>query len=159
MGSGESSASSQPAVQAKKKPGKPKNKRKRKQRKGVKKMKNSETKNIPKNYGKQIIKFALHNPSLLQSQCLSGDKGMEHLMGYLREKKRSMNKISDLRELWEDGQYGRVLRVVSMHFLRTRCHAWIYNSRVEDRWNPLKYRPRIIQGVQQPAHFIYLKEY
>ena len=84
---------------------------------------------------------------------------MEDFINHLKLKKKSMNKISDLRNLWTDEVYGKVMRVISIHFLRVRCLEWIYNSRIEDRCNPLKYRSRIMQGVKEPQDFVYLKEY
>lgn len=64
--------------------------------------------------------------------------------------KKKMNRIIDLKNLWTEHKYAEPVRIISEHFLRKYSYAWIFNSRIEDIKNPIKYRHRIIEGVHKP---------
>lgn len=64
----------------------------------------SETKNIPKNYGKQIIKFIKKEKKLTQKVLthLGSKWTYEKLNQELKIKKKTLRKIPDLKKLWVD---------------------------------------------------------
>lgn len=73
-----------------------------KKRSGSKKIKN-ETKNIPKNYGKAIISFIEKNERLVRRVLNSAETNdYAGFMSTIRQKKRKVNSIADLRSLWVD---------------------------------------------------------
>jgi hypothetical protein len=71
----------------------------------------------------------------------------------LKNKKKGLNRIEDLRQLWLDNPFSKEVRVMTQIFLRKHCLPWIFNSRIENLKHPIKYRYRIIEGVQKPEEF------
>ena len=65
---------------------------------------NSDSKNIPKNYGKAIIKFVHEERDYIERLLININSafGYEEISNYLVSKKKSMSKIVDLRSLWID---------------------------------------------------------
>jgi hypothetical protein len=121
----------------------------------------SETKNIPKNYGKQIIKFIKKDHTLTERalSSLGSLYSYDQLTNELKKKKKSINKISDLQKLWQGEKFSREFRVLTGVFLRKYCLPWVFNSRIKNIKYPIKYRYRIIEGVEKPEEFIYLKNF
>lgn len=64
-------------------------------------IKNS-TKNIPKNFGKAIITFVELHPNLIGNALKEDRVPYIDFVTALKEKKRGINSISDLRSLWLD---------------------------------------------------------
>lgn len=58
-----------------------------------------------------------------------------------------MSRISDLKKLWTNEKYGVPIRILSEYFLRKRSLPWIFNSRIENKYAPLKYKIKIREGV------------
>ena len=82
---------------------------------------------------------------------------MEGFFHYLKTRQTLTQKISDLRDIWAHESYGKVLRMISMHFLRAHSYSWIFNSRLEEKMNHLKYKHRLMEGVTKPKEFLYIK--
>ena len=87
------------ASQKNKGKGRRKNQRKTKKQR---KQPESETKNIPKNYGKQIIKFIKTEKKLTQEalKIIGSKVSYEKLIQELKLKKKTLRNIPDLRNLW-----------------------------------------------------------
>jgi hypothetical protein len=83
----------------------------------------------------------------------------EQLTSELKKKKKSINKISDLQKLWLNEKFSKEFRVLTGIFLRKYCLSWVFNSRIKNIKYPIKYRCRIIEGVQKPEEFNFLKNF
>ena len=73
-----------------------------------------------------------------------------------------MTKIEDLKNMWVDNAeniYSYPLRVITENFLRKHALSWIFNSRIEDKKAPIKYRMKLREGVRNPENFANLKSY
>lgn len=68
---------------------------------------NSETKNISKNYGKQVIKFIKKERKLVRRvlKSIGSPHKVEQINIELRGKKNDLNRIEDLRSLWLEGPF------------------------------------------------------
>lgn len=75
-------------------------------------MLSNDTKNIPKNFGKAIISFIQKNQQLV-GRCLERYHiEMGSLLLELKQRKKSLHSIRELRSLWidEDFQYAKAFR-------------------------------------------------
>ncbi len=72
-----------------------------------------------------------------------------------------MFSVSDLRKLWleEHHKHAKIMRIFSMNFLRKHSYEYIFNSRIKMYDRNLKYRHKIIEGVQNPESFNMLKDF
>ena len=72
-----------------------------------------------------------------------------------------MFSVSDLRKLWLDdhNKHAKIMRIFSMNFLRKHSCEYIFNSRIKMYDRNLKYRHKIIEGVQNPQGFNMLKDF
>lgn len=61
-----------------------------------------------------------------------------------------MSKMEDLRGLWSDSKFGKVMRIVSENFFRKHSYNWIFNSRIQDFKSTLKYKARLEQFLSEP---------
>lgn len=122
---------------------------------------NSETKNIPKNYGKQLIAFIKKERNLTKRvlESLGSNHTPEQLNFDLKRKKRGLNRIADLRKIWSEGVFSKEVRILTEVFLKKHSLQWIFNSRLENLKFPIKYRRRMLDGVKNPVDFFYLKDY
>jgi len=53
----------------------------------------------------------------------------------------------------------RCLRIYSHYFLRKHYLPYIFNSRVKDYRLHIKYRKKILEGIENPERFTCIKEY
>ena len=126
---------------------------------GSKKIKN-ETKNIPKNYGKAIISFIERNEKLVRRVLNTTDSNdYNAFMNTIRQKKRKVNSIADLRSLWvdEENPFGKATRILSGIFLKRHSLSYIFNSRVTNFQGHIKYRYRLIEALREPKQFTSIK--
>lgn len=72
----------------------------------------------------------------------------EKLISEIKKKKKTINKISDLRKIWMSFDFSKQIRTLTGLFLRKYSLAWIFNSRIENIKNPIKYRYKIEEGVR-----------
>ena len=81
-----------------------------------------------------------------------------NLNGELQKRKKNMNKIRDLKELWlPKTKYGREIRTISCVFLRKYGFSWVFNSRITDFQSHLKYRSILLRFISKPESFLTLK--
>ena len=124
-----------------------------------KKIKN-ETKNIPKNYGKAIISFIERNEKLVRRVLHIADTNdYNSFMNTIRQKKRKVNSIADLRSLWvdEENPFAKTTRILSGIFLKRHSLSYIFNSRVTNFQGHIKYRYRLIEALREPKQFTSIK--
>jgi hypothetical protein len=85
---------------------------------------------------------------------------MEFMM-VMKEFKRKMNTIHDLREMWsEDAKEDKIkkyIRILSYHFMRIKCLPYIFNSRIKNYGTHIKYRKKIMEGIADPEKFTKIK--
>lgn len=119
-----------------------------------------ETKNIPKNFGKQLIKFVKKNRRYIEEMLdgMGSDVCYKEFNLELQTKKKKMNKIVHLQQLWLDKTiFGREMRIISYDFLRKFAYKWIFNSRIENYRYHLKYRSILMKVIKKPDQFVFLK--
>jgi hypothetical protein len=116
----------------------------------------NETKNIPKNFGKGIISFVEHSRAKLTPLVRRYGLSYDGLVAELRELKRSINTIAELRALWT-GEKGACLRVISNLFFRQYALEYIFNSRISSYASHIKYRSSLWQALKQPDTFNHIK--
>ena len=112
----------------------------------------NETKNIPKNFGKAIITFVEQHPVVVGRALQSRDISYEKFLSSLKEKKKWINSIADLRNLWLDDNfvYAKEMRVLSQYFLKRGALNYIFKSRISNHKGHIKYRKRMIQVLEHP---------
>lgn len=119
----------------------------------------NETKNIPKNFGKAIIIFIEKNPELLNEILEMHGVNHQSLMGRLKNLKKKINTIADLRNLWASEPESKCLRIISNLFLRKHSLHYIYNSRIKTRLCHSKYKRRLQEAIVDPFEFNHIKDY
>ncbi len=121
----------------------------------------SESKNIPKNYGKAIITFIRKNEDF--TRRVLARLGMEYsaFMRNLRGLRSNLNTISQLRAIWmeEENEFAKAYRILSIEYLRKHSLEYIFNSRVENFYKHIKYRYKVIESVSDPMAFTCMKEF
>jgi hypothetical protein len=74
--------------------------------------------------------------------------------------KRKLKSIQQLKSLWlEENPFCKAYRIISIEYLRRHSLKYIFNSRVENFGNHIKYRYRIIESVGDPKNFTVMKEF
>lgn len=126
------------------------------------KMKN-DTKNIPKNYGKAILTHIQKNTYTVKKILAHEGVSFAEFMSQVRKNKTRINSIADLRKMWGEGDYDnkmkKCFRMLSHDFMRRHCLMYIFNSRVKNFGTHIKYRRKIISGIEKPSDFTNIKEY
>lgn len=112
----------------------------------------SESKNIPKNYGKAILNFIRRNEQLAISLLEYLKIDYNEFINSLRRLRGKLNTISELRSLWinSENKFAKAYRILSAEYLRKHSLSYIFNSRVENFHKHIKYRYKIIQSVEHP---------
>lgn len=80
-------------------------------------------------------------------------------MNTIRQKKRKVNSIADLRSLWvdEENAFAKATRILSGIFLKRHSLSYIFNSRVTNFQGHIKYRYRLIEALREPKQFTSIK--
>ncbi len=81
------------------------------------------------------------------------------LLEDLRKKKKSINTIADLRNLWSKYKYAKCMRVITSVFLRKHALSYIFDSRICTYSSHIKYRQRLCEAVESPEEFKHIKDY
>ena len=76
----------------------------------------------------------------------------------VRQEKKSMKSIANLRDLWTDMTFGKAFRILSSMFFRKHCLAYIFNSKVNNVEAHLKYRNSLRKGLTKPDGFDHIKD-
>jgi len=76
----------------------------------------------------------------------------EEFISILKEKKKSLNSIAELRNLWTDSNfcYAREMRTLSIYFLKKASLSYIFGSRISHHEGHIKYRRRLIEAIKNP---------
>jgi hypothetical protein len=127
-------------------------------RREERKLKN-ETKNIPKNFGKGIISFISKNERKVKALLVAERIPFGDFMARMREEKRIINTIADLRRLWTDPVLGKCMRTISNLFFRKHAMHYIFNSRISNYSSHIKYRQSLWQALKNPTAFNHIKEF
>lgn len=77
----------------------------------------------------------------------------------MKERKRTINTIADLRNLWIDYKYAKEMRLLSNLFLRKYSLNYIFNSRICNYGSHIKYRYRLCEAIKEPKAFKHIKDY
>ena len=122
----------------------------------------NDTKNIPKNYGKAILTFIQKSP---KSRKLAAEMGIPFpdFMMLVRRTKKKVNSIEGLRKMWGSEnlqhQIRKCIRILSYDFMRKHCLRYIFHSKVRNYGTHIKYRKRLIEGIENPVAFHHIKDY
>lgn len=123
------------------------------------KKKQTETKNMVKNYAKAIFSY-IHKHRERRLRVLDFlQLSDEDFMQVYNAHKGRIHSISDLRSLWTDegNAFHKAFRILSCQYLRKHCLSRTFNSRVENYFIHLKYRHRLLDGLKTPSEFTALK--
>ena len=107
----------------------------------------NETKNIPKNYGKAIITFIEKYREEFEPVFQEAGVSYTEFMNELAAKKKYINTIANLRDLWIDFTHSKCMRVLSNQFLRKHALHYIFNSRICNYTSHIKYRKRLQEAI------------
>jgi hypothetical protein len=107
----------------------------------------NETKNIPKNFGKGIISFIERNERKVRTLLRKEGVAYSCFIEMMREEKKSINTIQDLRRLWTHEIYGKCLRIISNLFFRRYALDYIFNSRISNYASHIKYRQSLWKAI------------
>jgi hypothetical protein len=122
----------------------------RRQKLLIEKRLKNETKNIPKNYGKAIISFIEKYQDKVKYITRKNNVDYEDFVEELKEKKKVINTIADLRSMWVDYKYAKCIRLLSNLFLRKYALNYIFNSRICNYSSHIKYRYRLCEAIKEP---------
>lgn len=78
-------------------------------------------------------------------------------MSELAKKKKYINTIANLRDLWVEFKYARCMRILSNQFLRKYALQYIFNSRICNYTSHVKYRKRLQEAIETPGSFRHIK--
>jgi hypothetical protein len=82
---------------------------------------------------------------------------IEDLKRELKEIKRNLKTIADLRSLWIDWKHARLIRILGNRFLRQHSLAYIFNSKIESTDAHVKYRSKLLAAIRNPERFQCIK--
>jgi hypothetical protein len=84
-------------------------------------------------------------------------------MMLIRRTKKKVNSIEGLRKMWgsENLQHPirKCIRILSYDFMRKHCLRYIFHSKVRNYGTHIKYRKRLIEGIENPVAFRHIKDY
>lgn len=77
--------------------------------------------------------------------------------------KNKINSIDGLRKMWgSDNLSNKVkkcIRILSYQFMRKHCLRYIFCSKVRNFGTHIKYRQKLIEGIEDPVSFSHIKDY
>jgi len=81
----------------------------------------------------------------------------------VRKLKKKMGSIQTLRKMWGsenlENNMKKCFRILSFRFMREHCLDYIFSSKVKDVGVHVKYRRKIMEGIQNPVNFTFIKEF
>jgi hypothetical protein len=77
----------------------------------------------------------------------------------LKELKKTVNTIADLRNMWVDEKHSKLIRIVSNLFFRKFSLHYIFNSRITNYNSHIKYRQSLWKAIESPESFNCIKYY
>ena len=122
------------------------------------KKKQTETKNMIKNFSKAIFSYIRKNRARVEAVVAHLGLNEQEFLLAVERHKGHIHSIAELRELWtQQDAVGKAFRILSQQYLRKHCLAKTFNSRIENYNLHLKYRQRLLEGLEQPQDFTVLK--
>ncbi len=80
-------------------------------------------------------------------------------MNEFKCRKKTINTIADLRNLWTNSKYSVEMRKLSNLFLRKYALQYIFNSRITNYASHIKYRHKLREALTYPDNFKNIKDY
>lgn len=130
-----------------------------------KKRENYDTKNIPKNFGTAIHIFIKRNSGKVKNLLAKKKISYSQFYEFNKQAKEKINSLLHLRELWEnnadDGQRNlkECYRIISFEFMRKHCLGYIFGSRIKNTSSHIRYRKKLLEGIERPHTLYNLKDY
>ena len=122
----------------------------------------SDTKNIPKNYLKAINSFIKSSP-YTKTVIRENNVSESNLRMNMKRLELRGNSIQTLRKMWGSENMNnkgrKCIRILSYIFMRKYSLSYIFNSKVKNYRTHLKYRKKLIEGIENPISFNHIKEY
>jgi len=128
------------------------------------------SKNIVKNYGKQLCSFSSSQIAIPYIENIIEKNLYNHVkvpafQEYIKNKKEGINSIDSLRKLLvpeqEDSDelraFKMIFKQVSIIFLKYFSVNWIYGGKLTHKNSHLQFRFKMLRRVQNAEHFTYLK--
>ncbi len=125
------------------------------------------TKNIVKNYGRVIAKFACSEISLPYLIPILNEKGVSYSdsMAFFTKAKTKIQGIDTFRALVlvteednpKEAAFKEVFQRIGEVFIKYFSVNWIFHSKILHRGTYLKYRFKMLRRLQNPELFTYLK--
>jgi len=128
------------------------------------------SKNIVKNYGKQLCSFSSSLIAVPYIESVIEKNLFQHIkiaafQEFIKEKKEGINSIDSLRKLLvpeqEDSDelkaFKTIFKQVSIIFLKYFSVNWIYGGKLTHKNSHLQFRFKMLRRVQNAEHFTYLK--
>lgn len=85
------------------------------------------------------------------------------IMMQVRRTKGKINSIQGLRKVWGsenlDHKIKKCIRILSYEFMRKHCLQYIFHSKVRKFKIHIKYRQKLIEGIENPVAFSNIKDY
>lgn len=108
---------------------------------------------------KNATKFKDNLIPILRKEGLS----VNDLLKEVKKHKKQVNSINYLKLIWghqnlEDPIF-KCIRSLSYLFMRKHCLEYIFNSRVKNHSNHIKYLKRIMEGIQNSEDFTSIKQF
>ena len=130
---------------------------------------NKINKNIVRNYARAIINFILTDTALTHMIPLAEEENINivEFRQYMNKNKEQINSIRSLRDMLlisdkDDAKmtaYKRVFKAICELFIKYFSVNWIYNSKLNDKFEHLQYRFKILRRVRNPELFTHLKNF
>lgn len=81
----------------------------------------------------------------------------------VRRHKKEVNSINYLKLIWghvdKSDPIFKCIRILSYVFMRKHCLEYIFNSRIKNYSTHIKYRKRIMEGIQNTTEFTCIKQF
>jgi len=120
-----------------------------------------------KNYCRGILNFALSRTALpyLNLMFQNYKTNLDSFRIFLSSRKSKINCIKQLREVLliekqdeeETVAMKSIFKDITIIFLKFFAPNWIYNSKISQKADHLKYRLRLLRRVRNPQYFTYLQ--
>ena len=84
-------------------------------------------------------------------------------MMQVRRMKKKVNSIEGLKKMWGadnlDHKVRKCIRIMSYQFMRKHCLRYIFHSKVRNYGTHIKYRQKLIEGIENPVAFNHIKDF
>jgi len=125
------------------------------------------TKNIVKNYGRAIAKFACSEMALPYMLPILKEKGVEYsdALSFFSKAKTKIQGIDTFRALVlvlptdtaKEAALKEAFQAIGEVFIKYFSVNWIFHSKILHRTTYLRYRFKMLRRLQNPIMFTYLK--